>query len=156
MSNLKHTVTETATHVKNVVAETASKVGRAASEVVHGGEQALAGAAHKAKDLAVGAADKIRHKEVVDAGADNLSKLEAQLKTWTAKLDDLVAKANAAGQQAKVDSRKQLDELKSKLEVARSKLDEAKAAGIGKWETLRQGVERTWQELEATFKKLVQ
>ena len=167
MPNIKHTIQETATHVKNAVTETAGKVGRAASEAVHTGEHALSDAAHKAKDLAVGAADKIRNKgkkvasqaqdgvkpaadKVADAGNDdNLSKLEAQLKTWRAKLDELVAKANVAGQQAQIDSRKQLEELKSKLEVARSKLDEAKAAGIGKWETLRQGVERTWQELEA-------
>jgi hypothetical protein len=85
----------------------------------------------------------------------NLSKLESQLKLWAAKFDEVVAKANVAGQQAKVDSRKQLDELKSKLQVAQSKLDEAKAAGAEKWETLKQGLERSWQELEGAFKKLV-
>ena len=85
----------------------------------------------------------------------NLSKLESQLKLWAAKFDEVVAKANVAGQQAKVDSRKQLDELKSKLQVAQSKLDEAKAAGVEKWETLKQGLERSWQELESAFKKLV-
>jgi hypothetical protein len=85
----------------------------------------------------------------------NVSKLEAQLKLWGAKLDEVLAKANVAGQQAKIDSRKQLDELKSKLAVAQSKLDEVKAAGNEKWETLKQGVERTWQDLEETFKKLV-
>jgi hypothetical protein len=85
----------------------------------------------------------------------NLSKLEAQLKLWGAKLSEVMAKANVAGQQAKIDSRKQLDELKAKLAVAQSKLDEAKAAGSEKWETLKQGVEHTWQELEGAFKKLV-
>lgn len=85
----------------------------------------------------------------------NVSKLEAQLKLWNAKLSEVLAKANVAGQQAKIDSRKQLDELKSKLEGAQSKLDEAKAAGSEKWDTLKQGVERTWQDLEDAFKKLI-
>jgi hypothetical protein len=86
---------------------------------------------------------------------ESVSKLEARLKLWSAKLEEVLAKANVAGQQAKIDSRKQLDELKSKLAVAQSKLDEAKAAGSDKWETLKQGVENTWQDLEDTFKKLV-
>lgn len=85
----------------------------------------------------------------------HLSKLEAQLELWAAKVNEIVAKANVAGQQAKIDSRKQLDDLKSKLQVAQSKLDEAKAAGVEKWAILKQGVERSWQELESAFKKLV-
>ena len=84
-----------------------------------------------------------------------LSKLEAQLKLWGDKLHESIAKASVAGQQAKIDSRRQLDELKSKLEAARSKLDEAKAAGNEKWEAFKQGIEHTWQELEGAFKKLV-
>jgi multidrug resistance efflux pump len=85
----------------------------------------------------------------------NIAKMEAQLKLWGAKFSELMAKANVDGQQAKIDSRKELDELKSKLEVAQSKLDEAKADGKEKWEVLKQGVEHTWAEIESTFKKLV-
>ena len=85
----------------------------------------------------------------------NVSKLEEQLKLWTAKLNELVARAGVASQQAKIDSRRQLDELKIRLESARSKLDEAKAAGGEKWDTFRQGVEHTRQELEGAFKKLL-
>ena len=85
----------------------------------------------------------------------NVDKLEAQLKLWSAKFDELVAKANVAGQQAKIDSRKQLDELKSRLAVARTKLEEAKAAGSEKWGILKDGVEHAWEELEGMFKKLV-
>ena len=66
-----------------------------------------------------------------------------------------IASGNVSGQQAKIDSQKQLDQLNSKLQEAQSKLDEAKAAGSEKWETLKGGVEKTWQELEDGFKKLV-
>jgi multidrug efflux pump subunit AcrA (membrane-fusion protein) len=85
----------------------------------------------------------------------NVSKLEAQLKLWNAKLGEVVAKANVAGQQAKIDSRAQVEELKAKLERAQSKLDEAKAAGSEKWDALKQGVEHIWDDLEDAFKKLV-
>jgi len=85
----------------------------------------------------------------------NLSKLEEQLKLWGAKLNEVMAKASVAGQEAKIESRKQLDELKSKLDGARSKLDEAKAAGSDKWESLKEGVAHTWEEVEDAFKKLV-
>ena len=45
-------------------------------------------------------------------------------------------------------------ELKSKLVVARSKLDAAKAAGDDKWDAFKEGVESSWKELESAFKKL--
>jgi len=86
---------------------------------------------------------------------ENMSKLEAQLDLWRAKLKEVAAKANVAGQQAKIDSRKHLDELESKLALARKKLDEAKASGAEKWETLKDGVEHIWQDLEGSFKKLI-
>jgi hypothetical protein len=85
----------------------------------------------------------------------NLSKLEEQLKLWNARLYELLAKASVTGQEAKIESRKQLDELKSKLEGAQAKLAEAKTAGSEKWDTFRRGVENTWQELEGAFKKLL-
>jgi hypothetical protein len=88
----------------------------------------------------------------VDKG---LSKLEAQIDLWSAKVNELLAKATVASEHAKIDSRKQLEELKAKLAGARTKLDEAKAAGSDKWETLKHGLERTWHELEDTFKQLV-
>lgn len=84
----------------------------------------------------------------------NLSKLEAQLKLWGAKLNEVAAKANVAGKQASIDSRKQVEGLKAKLAVAQAKLDEAKAAGGEKWDALKQGVEHLWEDLETTFKKL--
>ncbi|MFZ1863220.1 MAG: hypothetical protein WAU39_03270 [Polyangiales bacterium] len=84
-----------------------------------------------------------------------LSKLEARLDLWKAKVKKAIAGGNVSGQQAQIDSQKQLDQLNSKLQEAQSKLDEAKAAGGKRWETLKDGVEKTWQELDDAFKKLV-
>jgi hypothetical protein len=85
----------------------------------------------------------------------NLSRLEGQLALWSAKLEEVTARANVAGQKAKIESQKQIDELKSKLANARAKLDEAKAAGSEKWETIKDGVQHVWTDVEDTFKKLM-
>jgi uncharacterized protein involved in exopolysaccharide biosynthesis len=85
----------------------------------------------------------------------NLATLEAQLHLWTAKLDEAKAKATVAGAKAKSASRQQLDDLNAKLQLARKKLDEAKAAGSDRWDTLKEGVENVWKELEGTFRKLI-
>jgi hypothetical protein len=78
----------------------------------------------------------------------HLSKLDEQLELWNAKLDVVSAKA-------KIESRKHLDELKSKLVAARTKLDEAKAAGAEQWDSLKDTVADTWKDIEGAFAKLV-
>ncbi len=84
----------------------------------------------------------------------SLAKLEDQLKLWHAKFNSAVASSRVTRQEAKIDSGKQLDEIKSKLAVAQAKLDEAKEAGADKWDTVKDGVEHTWRDLEQEFKKL--
>jgi DNA repair ATPase RecN len=80
--------------------------------------------------------------------------MEAQLKHWGAKLDELVAKAGEAGTDAKDDYRKHVEELKEKHQAAQAKLEELKAAGSEKWETLKTGVESAWHELDVAFQKM--
>ena len=84
----------------------------------------------------------------------HIEKMEKQLKHWGAKLDEFLAKADQAGAEAKIEYRKRIDDLKLKHQVAQSKLDEFKAAGSEKWETLKTGVESAWNELDVAFKKL--
>jgi len=83
-----------------------------------------------------------------------VSKLEGQLKLWGARLNELVAKAEVAGQETKIDAHQRVDEVKAKLKVAQAKLDEAKAAGGDKWNTFKSGIESSWKELEGAFQKL--
>lgn len=84
-----------------------------------------------------------------------VSKLETQLTLWSAKLNELAAKVEVAGQETKIDARKRVDDMKAKLKVARAKLDEAKAAGGDKWDQFKSGVETSWKELEGAFQKLM-
>lgn len=82
-----------------------------------------------------------------------IEKMDAQLRQWNAKLDELVARTVAAGQGVKLDARKRFDELKLALEDAQERLAEVKKAGAGQWESLRAALEAAWKRAEASFKK---
>lgn len=83
-----------------------------------------------------------------------VSKLEDQLELWAAKLNELAAKAEVKSHETKIDTRKHLEDAKAKLAVARSRLDEAKTAGAGRWDKFKAGVESAWKELETAFHDL--
>lgn len=84
----------------------------------------------------------------------SVAKLEVQLESWGAKLDELVAKLETAGRETKVDARKRLDDMKVKLAAARAQLAEAKTAGAGRWDKFKAGVESSCKELEIAFHQL--
>jgi hypothetical protein len=81
----------------------------------------------------------------------NVNKLEDQLKLWDAKLDVLMAKAEVAGAQAKIDLRKRIDIIKDKRAAAQAKFDEFRAAGNDKWDSFKAGIEFAWKDLESAF-----
>ena len=93
-------------------------------------------------------------EQLMEATEGHVGKMEAELRQWGAKLDELVAKAEKAGAEVKIDQRRRIDDLKAKYQVAQSKLCELKAAGSEKWATLKTGVESAWKDLEAAFKKM--
>lgn len=83
-----------------------------------------------------------------------VGKMEKQLQRWGANLDDLAAQAKAAGEGAMAEERRVLDDLREKQRVAQKRLDELKADGGDKWDTLKGGVESAYGELETAFKKM--
>ena len=89
--------------------------------------------------------------ETVEA---HVGKMETELGRWGAKLEDLSAKADAAGTGAKIDYRGRLDDLREKYEIAAARLAELKRAGNDRWETLRPGIETAWTDLEDAFREL--
>ena len=80
--------------------------------------------------------------------------MEAELGRWSAKLDELRARTDAAGSELRFDYRKRLDDMSRKYAVAEQRLDELKAAGTAKWEIFRGGIEDAWSQLEEAFRKL--
>jgi len=93
--------------------------------------------------------------EIESSVDKTVTKLQDLLALWGTKLGELAAKVDAAGRDAETDARQQLDDVKGKLELARSKLDEAKATGEERWDKFKSAVESSWKELEGAFLKLV-
>ena len=80
--------------------------------------------------------------------------MEAELRQWAARLDNLRAMADLFGPGTRLDYRQRLDDAREKYDAAEEKLAELKAAGRGKWEIFRGGVENAWSELATAFTRL--
>ena len=86
--------------------------------------------------------------------AAKVARMEADLKSWGARLHKLRLQDHAAGGQPNPDYHKRLDEMEATCDTAETKLGELKAAGSTQWETLRNGIETAWDEVEAGFRRL--
>jgi chromosome segregation ATPase len=75
------------------------------------------------------------------------AKMESQLKDVTAKLADLMAKADQATSGAKEKYHGQISALKAKLQDTEGRLRELKSSGGDAWTALRDGTEKAWSEL---------
>lgn len=74
-------------------------------------------------------------------------KLRAQLDEWKSEIDSLKAKADAAEADSQLEYYKHIEDLRTRQEAARVKLQELENAGEGAWEDLKAGVENAWDEL---------
>jgi hypothetical protein len=84
----------------------------------------------------------------------DVGKMEAELRQWGGRLDNLLAMADLVGTAARIDYRRRLDDAREKYDAAEAKLAELKAAGRGKWEVCRGGFENAWSELATAFTRL--
>jgi nucleotide-binding universal stress UspA family protein len=80
-------------------------------------------------------------------------KIEAQLKEWSAKIDNLKAKGDKAKAEAKTIYRKQIKNLSLKQEATRQKFQELKGSGGEAWEELRVGVDKALEDLKGAFNR---
>lgn len=79
--------------------------------------------------------------------------LDAQLREWSAKLDQLKAKADGAEAAAKVEYYKQIESIKAKADVAQAKLKELNESSGEAWESLKGGVERAWTDFKTAIEE---
>lgn len=86
--------------------------------------------------------------------AAKVARMEADLKSWGARLHKLRLQDHTAGSQPYLDYHKRLDDMEARCDAAETKLDELKAAGSTQWETLRNGIETAWGEVEDAFRRL--
>ena len=79
-------------------------------------------------------------------------KFDAALKNLDAKMAELKARAQTAGDQAKAEWEARRPQLEAKREAAAKKLDELKASSKETWEETRTKTEAAFGELEEGFK----
>jgi hypothetical protein len=77
-----------------------------------------------------------------------IDKLAAQLKEWSAKIDELETKADAARAEVKTGLEKQISQLKDQHVAATKKLQELKGSSTEAWDTLKAGAETAWADLK--------
>jgi len=78
---------------------------------------------------------------------EHIDQLAAQLKEWSAKIDELESKASAAKADVKTGYEHQIKQLKDKRDVATKRLQELKGASAEAWDTLKAGAETAWSDL---------
>ena len=81
-------------------------------------------------------------------------KLDAQLKEWDTKLDELKTKAQEATAELRTDYEKQLEILAEKREAAQAKLQELRLRTEDAWEDLKGGTERAWDEMRKALDRI--
>ncbi|MEE4265448.1 MAG: coiled coil domain-containing protein [Desulfobacteraceae bacterium] len=82
-------------------------------------------------------------------------KVKAQLREWDAKIDQLKAKADRAKAEFKIDYTHHLEELRSKRERTKAKLEELKVAGDKAWESVKDGLEKASADLKRALDEAV-
>lgn len=90
----------------------------------------------------------------MDKAKQHAGQIETRLRHWGTMIDDFVARVAEAGAEVKSDGLEHVAQLKSKFQVAQSKLTELQAASAETWETLKTGAEKSCDDVEAAFKKL--
>ncbi|MDD5411512.1 MAG: coiled coil domain-containing protein [Methylobacter sp.] len=82
-------------------------------------------------------------------------KIDAQLREWSAKIDELNAKANKATAEVKIEYYEQIEELRSKQANAQTKLQALRNSGEQAWEELKPGLEQAWDDLKTSVEKAI-
>jgi predicted nuclease with TOPRIM domain len=91
---------------------------------------------------------------VVQEKESYLAKIEAQINEWSAKIEELKAKADKAGAGAKAEVQSQMEKMWAMLEAARDKLKELEGAGAGKWEKVKESSEKTLDDLKQSWENV--
>jgi hypothetical protein len=81
-------------------------------------------------------------------------KLEAELKEWDAKLDQLSAKAQEATADARISYENELESLKSKRAAAHEALEELGKHSRNAWEDVKDGAQNAWHEVGKAMERV--
>lgn len=79
-------------------------------------------------------------------------KRQAQLDEWKAEVDKLRAKASGASADTQLALNAQIKALEGKIEEGKAKLAELAEASDDVWESIKEGVESSWDSLKSAFR----
>jgi hypothetical protein len=82
-------------------------------------------------------------------------KIESQLKEWKAKIGMLESKASKLPSEAKTNLKKEIEELREKKSVVKEKWIELQKTGEDTWDRMKDGVEKSADELKKALEKVV-
>jgi hypothetical protein len=80
-------------------------------------------------------------------------KVQAQLREWKADIEKLMARADKAKAEGKIEFYKRAETLNAKYQAALKSSQEMKEAGEDKWEEFKAGVEAALEEVKDALKK---
>jgi poly(hydroxyalkanoate) granule-associated protein len=81
-------------------------------------------------------------------------KLEAQLRDWDAQLDQLMAQAQKAKEDARLKIQGEIDNLRRQRAALQHQLDELRSRGEEAWEDLKKGVDKAWGDINEALGKV--
>jgi len=84
-----------------------------------------------------------------------IEKIDAKLIQYSAKLTQMKGKAAEAQVDMKIEYLSQVENLENKRDEFMKKHGQLKASSEHKWEEVKVGTEKTWNELEEAFDKVV-
>ncbi len=85
-----------------------------------------------------------------------LKRVASNLETLDDEIDRIVAKAEKAGQDAKIRYDEELTVLRMKREAVRAKVQLVRDAGAGSWGTLKGGVQDAVDDLKNSIEKAIE
>jgi hypothetical protein len=96
----------------------------------------------------------VARTQVAKIGKTNIDQMEVQLDQWGSHLDALAARVGALGAAGGAERQVELDTLKVKRELARTKFEEFRNAGSAQWELFSSDLERAWIDFETGLEQL--
>ncbi len=80
-------------------------------------------------------------------------KMEAQLSEWGAEIDKLKTRADKAAADTRQGYYDEIETLRAKRASMQAKLQELKASSDDAWGDLKEGLDRSWNQVRDSFNK---
>lgn len=80
-----------------------------------------------------------------------IEKARARIAQWDAEIDKVKARADEAEADAKIDYRRQLEEMRAQRDKAETRLEELRQASDAAFEDMKSGFEKAWDDISSAF-----